>query len=103
MEPFDFGRFFRGFLGLDRHRDLREDFSQEDEREEEGDYDQHQSFGEKSPFFTFRVFTDPLGINILMCSKYNYYLVNILFLASNKLIQIDEYSRVSVCRHLNII
>ena len=36
MEPFDFGRFFRGFLGLDRHRDLRKDFSQEDEREEEG-------------------------------------------------------------------
>ena len=66
-------------------------------------YDKHQSFGEKSPFFTFRVFTDPLGINILMCSKYNYYLVNILFLASNKLIQIDKYSRVSVCRHLNII
>jgi len=63
MEPFDFGRFFRGFLGLDRHRDLRKDFSQEDEREEEGDYDQHQSFGEKSPFFTFRVFTDPLEIH----------------------------------------
>ena len=65
MDPFDFGRFFRGFLGLgkrdeevyspiQRYNDREGDeIYQHEERGQEGDPNQN--------FFHFRVCTDPLG------------------------------------------
>ncbi len=67
MDPFDFGRFFRGFLGLgNRDENVYPPFQRYNDREEgdemyrneegiQDDVDPNQNI------FTFRVFTDPLG------------------------------------------
>ena len=66
MDPFDFGRFFRGFLGLgNRDENVFPPFQRYNDREGDETFQHEERIPEdvdpNQNIFTFRVFTDPLG------------------------------------------
>jgi len=67
MDPFDFGRFFRGFLGLGkRDEEVYSPIQRYNDREGDEIYQQEERGQEGDPnqnFFHFRVCTDPLEIH----------------------------------------